>query len=138
MAAFNSLTLTGSLQDLIPALSCSDERLRTAAIAHLFQFGPEALPAYTIALNDPKATNVSEAENALAEMGPRAAAAIPALTKTLHHPSFLVRMDAISALERIAGADALPTIAGMMDDPDPRVRDAANQAIDRLRQKGEQ
>jgi HEAT repeat protein len=70
----------------------------------------------------------------LAEMGPAAAAAKPALIARLQHDAPDLRSAAARALGAIGpqAADAVPALEGLLDDNEPDVRKAAAHAIRQL------
>jgi HEAT repeat protein len=127
-----ALINVGSVDDVIASLSSPDAHIRSQILSNLYRFGADAIPAYIAALDDSDPTIVANAAQNLANFGPRAASAVPALTRTLVHPDAYARAYAVTALERISGADALPAIEPMTRDPDVTVRNWARQAVDRL------
>jgi HEAT repeat protein len=127
-----ALVNVGSVGDVIASLSSPDAHVRSQILSNLYRFGADAIPAYIAALDDSDPTIVANAAQNLGNFGPRAASAVPALTRTLDHPDAYARAYAVTALERIAGADALPAIEPMTRDPDATVRNWARQAVDRL------
>jgi HEAT repeat protein len=76
-----------------------------------------------------------DAATALAEFGPEAARAVPALASTLSSPDYETRIAAADALGRIgAGAEsALPALERLREDPELEVREAVRQTIERIR-----
>lgn len=127
-----ALVNAGTVDDVISSLSTPDTRVRSQILSNLYRFGADAIPAYIVALDDPDPAIVANAAQNLGNFGPRAVSAVPALTRTLNHPYGYARACAVSALERIAGAAALPAIEPMTSDPDVNARNWAKQAVDRL------
>lgn len=59
-----------------------------------------------------------------------------AITAALRDPSWRVREMAAKVIARHLVGDALAAVAGLRDDPAPRVRAAANRAVARLTHTG--
>ena len=76
-------------------------------------------------------------EEALAE-SPRALDPIvPDLVKLLSHEDIGLRGDTAELLGKIGNPDAIPALQNSLNDPDPDVREAVEEALDVLRARGE-
>ena len=118
---------------LVPILSdvlCQgDKPLVDEAFAAVAAMGDAATPALIEALKSPEAC--LRAEALLAQLGPKAAVAAPALAASLGDPNPEVRREALFALASM-GADAAPALAAItqaLDDPEMRVRAIAAYAL---------
>ena len=82
-------------------------------------------------------SDAATAAKALGEMGPRGAAAAPALALALRHKSKWVREAAAKALGRLNGAarDFIPALQSLAQDPEPEVRAAAEDAMQQVQGK---
>jgi HEAT repeat protein len=87
----------------------------------------EAISELTARLSSPDSLAAFRAAHALGAMGPRAKAAIPALTTTLRREAADVRAAAASALGDIGASDpnTLAALRSLLEDPDQAVRSAA-------------
>ena len=73
------------------------------------------------------------AASALAELGPQAKRALPALTKLLQHENEYVRLEAFDAIAEIGGKDAIPLLEITLKDKEEFVREWAQETIDELK-----
>jgi HEAT repeat protein len=89
-----------------------------------------ALPALTAALNDRDELVRAWAAEDIANIGPDAASAVPALTKLLN-PAEPIRASACFGLRGIgpAARSALPALKHLLSDPDDHVRTMATWAV---------
>jgi HEAT repeat protein len=96
-------------------------------------------PHYWIeALHDPDARLRQRAAFKLGNVGPAEPAALPALTSALQDHDPAVRCEAILALVKFGptAQTALPTLTALQShDPNPRVRQYAAKALEKLREK---
>jgi HEAT repeat protein len=120
---------------LSEALLDDDAELRLAAIDALGGIGVAAEPAVPL-LSELLATGDEvtreRAANALGGIGYAAANADDALFAALDDPSGRVRAHALLALAQTGAeppADALPKMAGLLENPDPEIRAAAARTI---------
>lgn len=119
---------TNAIPALGRALRTDHHQVRWNASAALWRIGRESLPVLTEALQDSDVTTLRASAFALAELGPDAAPAIPALINALKHPSQDVR-DAVNiSLARI-GAPSVSTLTNLLAHGDLRAREAAVQTI---------
>lgn len=115
---------------MIAALRDADPRVATSVLQQLASGGPETLPRLIKALETPEATYW--ATIVAAEMGPKAAPAVPALIKVLDSKDAETRMHALMALGEI-GPQAKPALKRTTElletDPTGAVRYAAAYAL---------
>jgi HEAT repeat protein len=69
---------------------------------------------------------------ALAELGPKAHAAVPALLRSLEHDEPSIRRCAADALAAIGDRAALPALERLLEDKDDSVREAARASLEKL------
>lgn len=146
LAAERLVSLGGEAKAAIPALvealRDSDRKVRNhsvVALGHLWWYwgarGPEAetaVPALIeLLLKDDDRYTRREAAYALARIGQRAKAAIPALTQALNDREETVRKYAGYALNDIGKADPLdvPTLVSRFKDKDVQVREEAAERL---------
>jgi HEAT repeat protein len=101
---------------------------RQQAFAALVKIGPPAVPALAALLRESATWDVRwKAAEALGEIGPAARDAVPALADALRDgtQNWVVRVAALRALARVAGADAVAPVRAALRDRDPCVRLAA-------------
>jgi HEAT repeat protein len=70
--------------------------------------------------------------NALAELGPMARSAVPALLRSLADDAPSIRMGAAEALAAIGDRAVIPALEGLLEDKDDFVRDAARASLEKL------
>jgi HEAT repeat protein len=136
-AAAYALGRMGSqAQAAVPALSAAvkspEESVRCAAADALGRIGPaakSAVPALATALKDDKAIVRSNAAGALWAIEGPASRVLPILLELLKEKE--ARWYTISVLRRMAGQAkaAVPALTMLLDDDDPRVREAAADAL---------
>jgi HEAT repeat protein len=121
---------------LVPILSgvlCQGEtQLVDEAFAAVAAMGDAATPALIEALKSPEAC--LRATALLAQLGPKAGVAAPALAAALGDPNPEVRREALFALASM-GPEAAPALAAItqaLDDPEMRVRAIAAYALGRI------
>ena len=116
---------------LIAALKDPDTTISHVAVSALADLGETAVPALSAALAKPESRGL--AALALAHIGPKAKAAVPALVAALDDPTAHVRREVLTALAAIgpaAGrAAAAPVAKRLETDPDLRVRQSAAFAL---------
>jgi len=116
---------------LIAALKDTDATVSSVAVDALVDLGETAVTALSSALAKPESRGL--AALALAHIGPKAQAAVPALVAALDDPTAHVRREVITALAAIgpaAGRAAAAAVAKRLEtDPDVRVRQAAAFAL---------
>lgn len=121
------------VQTWMAAMRTADRRQRDAAVAVLGRMGAraaQAAPLLAELVEDP----TSGAARSLAQMGPAAAPAVPALTKALANSEVHVRQQAADALGRI-GPTARPAVLALiaaLKDQDAEVRWRAAVAIGQI------
>jgi len=113
-----------ALADLLPLAETKDPVERFVARQALARIRPDDASFKLVADLLADAPEVrSPVARFLAEAGPKAAAAAPALRKAMEDPEPLVRLDAAVALWRIARDEkALPVALAVLDDPTPATR----------------
>jgi HEAT repeat protein len=115
-------TLRTALRRIV--LTDNDEMVRVNALQSLARIGPESqgdVPSLLTSLQDELPYVRLSAANALAEMGPRAIDALPALTAVaLRDPVPRVRLEAAVALWRIdrRSVRVIPVLMEALEDPD--------------------
>lgn len=121
---------------LAKVLEKADPQVRHAAITALAERGAAAVPVLIKALGHKPATYW--ACLVLAQIGPDAKEAVPALTALIDDPRPEIRREAILALAQIgpAAAPALPQIRKALDDP--AAKTAAIFALGQFRQAGKE
>ena len=104
---------------------------RAKAAEALGRFGPGAVPLLTPALGDPELTVRRAAAEALRAIGP---AVVPAMIRVLESSDVRIRANAVVVLGGLgpAARDAVPSLARALKDANPRVRELATEAIDRI------
>jgi HEAT repeat protein len=111
---------------LLDALKSPTDWIRQRALHALGTIGdPSAVSAIVTALEDPSHFVRDNAVDALRDLGPKAEAAVPALTRVLlNDPKASVRRSVILALERIgpAALAAEPELRQALGDHEPEVR----------------
>ena len=111
------------------------ERIRAAAT--VWQMTGEVKWSVNILLSEMQKEDAPwEAVDVLADIGPAAAAAIPALTNTLTSDDFLMRFRAARALGAMApaSADSLDALRKLLDDENAEVRLQAADSIKQIEQ----
>jgi HEAT repeat protein len=125
--------------DAVPALTAllthENPTVRWQAIRTLGKIREPSLPTLPdlmrLTLSDPDALVREHAAEAMGDIGPAAAAGVPALVKALKDPDPRVRRDAIRSLGQIgpAAKDALEDVRKATEDSDSNVRIAADRAV---------
>jgi HEAT repeat protein len=116
-----------SVSYLVSLLRDCDEQTRLLAVHTLEVIGPDAkpaVPALIERLSDPAPAVRDATTSALRAIGTDAHTAGPALAGMLRDPDRIVRIGAAKTLEHL-GPDAIPFIAALTADADPRVRELA-------------
>jgi HEAT repeat protein len=111
--------------------STKDER-RNNAFRRLSAIGEPAVPALLKLFREERVPVSGDAFNALANLGPRAASAVPDLIEIVKgHENLNKRSQAVWILGTIgpAAEPAVAFITPMLRDPNPRVRDVAARAL---------
>jgi HEAT repeat protein len=70
--------------------------------------------------------------NALAELGPKARSAVPALLRSLADDAPSIRIGAAEALAAIGDRAVIPALEGLLEDKDDFVREAARASLEKL------
>lgn len=128
------------LPELVRALSHPDRELRFQCARAIEALGPaasNAIPALIKSLDDPACQSV--AARALGAFGPDAAAAVPRLTEIVSDTARVagsreLRVNAAYALSQLGRMNP-PVVAALRtaaDDPDPEIRAAAAEALQRI------
>jgi HEAT repeat protein len=135
-------------EELIKALPKQDDpRMQIVAPIALMVLNPDtdvylqfALPRLRELLNHEALPIRREAAMVLAELGPKAAPAVPELTQGLQDPDPEIRKQFLTALAAIGpdSAEALPSIMQALADQDPTVRSTAVYAIGRIGKDAQQ
>ena len=131
--AIRALGMLGpGARDAVPALGqvlCgSDHQARAEASAALARIGEPALSVLLEALANPSAEVRRAGVGALAQLGPEAQGAVPAVARLLLDSDESVRAAAAYALQAI-GAPAAKTLGQAMEQGDDHARGAAVQAL---------
>jgi len=105
--------------------------VRARAAKALGRFGPGAVPLLTPALGDPELTVRRAVAEALRAIGP---AVVPSMIRALENSEVRIRANAAVVLGGLgpAARDAVPSLARALKDANPRVRELATEAIDRI------
>ena len=125
-------------EQIIPLLDSAKEPSAivraTAAVGLRILADKRALPALTVALNDPEPLVRADVVDTIGSLGDPAHA--PALARMLQaDPDARVRLQAAVALRRAAGPLAVPPLILALDDPDESVAFAAHQGLMALTQQ---
>jgi HEAT repeat protein len=109
--------------------SDKDER-RNLAFRRLSEMGEPAVPALVDLLVHNDVPVSGDAFNALTNLGPRAASAVPRMRELLHNEKKELRIRAAWILGTIgpAAVNALPDLQRLAQDPDPRLSQIAREA----------
>jgi len=115
-------------------LTDSHSSVRRAALTALGQLGAvETVPAIILALEDGNREVRCHAALALGSL--RDERAVLPLVATLHNDAYPpARQTAANSLGEIGSLKALRSLKAAMDDPDPKVRSAAGNAVKRIKQ----
>jgi HEAT repeat protein len=110
--------------------SDKDER-RGEAFRRLREMGGPAVPALLDLLRHRNISVSSDAFNAIANMGPTAAAAVPELHRLLHGEDPELRREAAWLLGTIgpAAEPAVPSLEKLLEHPDKRLREVAAKSL---------
>ncbi len=122
------------IPSLLQVIHDAQPDVAMSAMAALADMGETAVPALTDALSDKSSRHWAAV--VLAEIGPKAAAAAPALAELVKDPEPEVRMQALIALGQIGGTgakSAVPAIIDALQDSEPAVRYGAAFALGKLR-----
>ena len=105
--------------------------VRARAAEALGRFGPGAVPLLTPAMGDPELAVRRAAAEALRAIGP---AVVPSMIRALENSEVRIRANAAAVLGGLgpAARDAVPSLARALKDANPRVRELATEAIDRI------
>jgi HEAT repeat protein len=116
--------------ELIRAIRTRSRKRRNAA-ARLATCGPSVVPEVVPLLREQHHEVRVIGASILRYMGPRAAAAVSVLMKTLEDSDAMVRAEAVCALARIShgATEAVPALTLLLDDSDENVRICAAIAI---------
>lgn len=120
-----------ALPMLQSVLEDEDSSVGEAAVRSLSQFGAEGMPSLKKALEGDSPKVQSAAARALGQLGP---AAIPTLVESLQSGNLYAKFSAASALGSMGaeGAQAIPALEKAMEDEDPRVRSAVQEALKKI------
>lgn len=120
-------------------LSPGDLLLYRESLKYLINCGSQAVPALSVALQNPKRSVRSGAVLVLNKIGTEAIAALPALTSVLQDEDITIRMNAAIALAQIIqvteveiqpeAGDAISALMKMLMDQDEGVRSATAYAL---------
>ncbi len=135
IAAIGAAESIGADEFLAGRLSDHDLKVRANAREAVLRRGAKAVPALVERLNDPNPGNRSNAAAVLAQMGPAAAAAIPALRRrAVEDDDESVLENAGEALGRVAREDAevVLELLAMLEAPADSNRLAAIRAAARI------
>lgn len=119
---------------LIEMLKHDDSAVRWQSARTLGKIGEPAVPAVPelmrLTRNDPQPQVREHAAEAMGDIGPAAAAGIPALVAALRDPNARVRRDAVRALGDMgpAAKSVLTDVQTATQDPDADVKSAAQRA----------
>jgi HEAT repeat protein len=69
---------------------------------------------------------------ALAKLGPKARAAVPALLRSAANDEPSIRSLAVGALATIGDRTVIPSLQGLLEDKDQFVREAARESLEKL------
>ena len=119
---------------LLPALSDPQPRVRELAARTLAAIGAPAkaaVPALMACLCDGDPRVRLAAVAALHQMGVDAKPAIPLMARLLRDPDDIVRIDGSHALVSL-GPDAVASVAGLLHDPDARVRELVVRTLEQI------
>ncbi|MGQ9599988.1 MAG: HEAT repeat domain-containing protein [Anaerolineae bacterium] len=115
---------------LLHTLEDGDPDVRACAALALGQIGDgQAAPALARRLGDESAFVAGIAADALSMIGE---AAVEAVTEKLDHPSSLVRLLAVRALNRIRSSRSIPSLCRALEDPSYLVRHYAQETLEAL------
>jgi HEAT repeat protein len=112
-----------------------DKQVRLYTTLDLFKLGPTAkplTPALLLNLADGDYLVRGSAATALGKIGSPDDRVVAAVLPLLSDPEWWVRRDAADALGDMGAVHARPALQQALADPDPRVRTAAREALDRL------
>lgn len=124
--------VVAALREIVAA---DGSRYRGNAASALGELGvAEAVGDLAAALSDERKYTRILSANAIAKIGPEAAAAVPALAGLLIEADADVRRSATEALGRIGpdAHDAVPLIGDQLDAADNRLKRSAEQALERI------
>ena len=122
-----------AIGELVPLLGDPDAVVRTAAVESLYRVGgKEQVPQFIACLKDANSGVRFLAILALSRF--RAREALGEIRRILEEDrDSFVRKAAVDALVSLAGRESIPTLVGLMGDPDNRVTDAAIKGLARLK-----
>jgi HEAT repeat protein len=103
--------------------------LRERAEVALPQFGPSAVRPLLQALRAANMLTADQRERLSQVLNLIGPSATPHLLRHLHEPAGHVRDVAVAALGRLRAPEAVIPLAGLCDDPDPRVRESLATAL---------
>jgi rhamnogalacturonan endolyase len=121
-----------ALPALTAALADENGFVRCAAATALWQVGQDSVGVSGLieALQDPRIVGTRLAADALAEMGPGAKAAAPALAEALRDPAPCARVAAARALWWVArDTRGVPALMAGLTDPAPEVQNTAAETL---------
>ena len=142
LSALKALTELGdesrsAVPALLGLLTDKETRVRASAARALGRIGPEAKDAVQPLiklLKDEDAVTREQAASALGRIGPASKPAIDDLLASLSDKDYRVRRDATRALGQIGFPEvARPRIEKLLEDPDPRVREAAKVTLEKVK-----
>jgi HEAT repeat protein len=124
----------GTVQELIEEFKQPNENRRGLAVLRMKEFGANAVPELSQALNHADRNVRIHAAKALALLGPASSGAVPGLIAVLQNSDDQVRLEAAVALEKIGpGARrAYPDLLLLLADGNNDVRRAAETALAKL------
>jgi HEAT repeat protein len=125
----------GSLRLLLARVDSPDPAIREAAIEGLARFGPEALPPLRALLGKKGTETRAAAVRALGALG--TPQAIRLVRSSLEDKAPVVRHDACRALGEAQDTGSAPALVRLISDPDPAVREAAEEACARMPEAAE-
>ena len=123
-----------STASILPMLSDSQPRVRELAARTLAGIGVPAkagVPALMVCLCDGDPRVRQAAVEALHQMGVDAKPAIPLLARLLRDADDIVRIDASHTLVGL-GPDSVASVAGLLHDPDGRVRELVVRTLEQI------
>jgi HEAT repeat protein len=118
------------LQAVATKFDSDSPLVRDTAVASLTRFGPPGIATLTSLLTYGNADVRATAMREVGMLGTPETRTY--LRKGLSDPSAAVRFYAVEALGETNNPDVLPDVGDRFDDPDPSVREAANEAASRM------
>jgi HEAT repeat protein len=106
------------------------------AVSHMGSSGRDVIPALLVNLKDEDGLVRRGAVSALESIGSDEDSVIAALDAALEtDPDRLVRRDAAYALGYLGSPRGIPSLQDALQDPDSEVREAAKEALNRVKEK---